>query len=588
MATVGEQLTTPEEGWKRYDDTHPAIKYTNLPMDKLSSIFYNSTIHYIFTSSNVKVEFDFIGTKLRLISSLSSSYSQTPNTITIDGVDYNFKQYDATQNGQKYLVYEIMGLENKRHSLKIVPPDGVPFGIDAIDIESTGRLLHSNEVLTPKELEIGKRIRCHYQATASNTVGTFSNLGEETYKDGINDFLPASPTATPDGDFYFIMVEDWNGKKRLIADRNIQNYISWDTLNNNGLVFGSPVEFSYSNNLCVDGIPISGGDFGIYTADKAFDGIISNDNSNTWASSQTYSNVKDTAYIGYKFNVSKKIERIILIHSNSISASVDSVKIQGSNDNTSWNNIYITNVTTGKNIISFKNNQSYSAYRLLANSGIPTSGWTWNVKEIKMFEVIKNNFSFTTRLLTGGVTGVNANSSTDKNNEWDRYIVSSTLNNSIIAGDDKIWNWNGSFGSWTSTTPNGLSSYRVRRGSKSVGVYSWYNNVDSVSSSANVYDAYRPMLEIKSLYETFVLHNGKYKKYDTFWSDYSDTLPTTNQFISDGMSDLSVFDRKPKTETIVMNDDINGGTGEVLGNGKVFKKKVDLNKYFDLISLNVK
>lgn len=243
MATVGEQLTAPEAGWKRYDDTHPAIKYTNLPMDKLSSIFYNSTIHYIFTSSNVKVEFDFIGTKLRLISSLSPNYSQTPNTITIDGVDYNFKQYDATKNGQKYLVYEITGLENKRHSIKIVPPDGVPFGIDAIDIDSTGRLLHSNEVLTPKELEIGKRIRCHYQATASNTVGTFSNLGEETYKDGINDFLPATPTATPNGDFYFIMVDDWNGKKRLIADRNIQNSISWDTLNNNGLVFGNKLNF---------------------------------------------------------------------------------------------------------------------------------------------------------------------------------------------------------------------------------------------------------------------------------------------------------------------------------------------------------
>lgn len=91
-----------------------------------------------------------------------------------------------------------------------------------------------------------------------------------------------------------------------------------------------------------------------------------------------------------------------------------------------------------------------------------------------------------------------------------------------------------------------------------------------------------------TLYKTFILHNGKYKKYINSWSDYSDTLPTVEQFIPDGMNDLSVFDRNPKTETIVMNDDINGGTGEVLGNGKVFKEKVDLNKYFDLISLNVR
>ncbi|GED17654.1 hypothetical protein D1872_202580 [compost metagenome] len=43
-------------------------------------------------------------------------------------------------------------------------------------------------------------------------------------------------------------------------------------------------------------------------------------------------------------------------------------------------------------------------------------------------------FATTIRLLTGGV------SSTDKENEWDQYIVNSSLNGTIIPGDNAVWN----------------------------------------------------------------------------------------------------------------------------------------------------
>src|SRR5690606_15278343 len=59
----------------------------------------------------------------------------------------------------------------------------------------------------------------------------FSVLGEET-----SDFIPAASSATPNGDFYWICVDrDYLGRWKLIADRNIQSGISWDTLNSLGI-----------------------------------------------------------------------------------------------------------------------------------------------------------------------------------------------------------------------------------------------------------------------------------------------------------------------------------------------------------------
>lgn len=64
----------------------------------------------------------------------------------------------------------------------------------------------------------------------------------------------------------------------------------------------------------------------------------------------------------------------------------------------------------------------------------------------------------------------------------------------------------------------------------------------------------------------------------------STTLPTLTQFQTEGMDDLSIFDRKiqkvlesPKTMT-----------SSVLGTGNVYKSSVDLKKYFDLRKIEVK
>ncbi|WP_374018906.1 hypothetical protein ABU162_03905 [Paenibacillus thiaminolyticus] len=88
--------------------------------------------------------------------------------------------------------------------------------------------------------------------------------------------------------------------------------------------------------------------------------------------------------------------------------------------------------------------------------------------------------------------------------------------------------------------------------------------------------AYEPIIR-----RTFIYHDNKYKKYNQGWKPISTTLPSKNTFMNDGMSDLTILDRKEQTVSLSM-------TSSALGEGKVFKAKVDYKKYFDINSIDVK
>jgi hypothetical protein len=66
-------------------------------------------------------------------------------------------------------------------------------------------------------------------------------------------------------------------------------------------------------------------------------------------------------------------------------------------------------------------------------------------------------------------------------------------------------------------------------------------------------------------------------------STVNTSLPNKAQFLSDGVSDLSIFDRKITTLPL-----IDMGTSTTLGSGKQFDLKVDLKKYFDIRGINIK
>lgn len=104
--------------------------------------------------------------------------------------------------------------------------------------------------------------------------------------------------------------------------------------------------------------------------------------------------------------------------------------------------------------------------------------------------------------------------------------------------------------------------------------------------------AFHPDLLIESVTElmndkTLIHYNGEYLKWDPLLGlqAVSSTTPTVDLFIEHGMEDLSALDRKKTTITIPMDD--NTSQGEALGEGRVFKEKINLKKYIDLISIDI-
>ena len=79
---------------------------------------------------------------------------------------------------------------------------------------------------------IGDKILCRYTALTSGQIGKFSELGTTSAA-----LISPTSSATPDGSFYWIYVgKDYLGRKKFIADRNIQHSISWDVINSSGIV----------------------------------------------------------------------------------------------------------------------------------------------------------------------------------------------------------------------------------------------------------------------------------------------------------------------------------------------------------------
>jgi len=149
-ATIGERLIAPEEGWIRFDENDPAIKYspeysTWTRLGSTSGV-YKSVPRYT-NKADATVRFDFTGTKIRIIQ--RTNIDNKKAHVTIDGVEETFGPF---KNQFQTLVYEKTGLENKRHTVVITwSGSGYSNTPDAIDIDENGELLDPSE--TPETPE---------------------------------------------------------------------------------------------------------------------------------------------------------------------------------------------------------------------------------------------------------------------------------------------------------------------------------------------------------------------------------------------------------------------------------------------------
>lgn len=513
MATIGQALTAPESGWKRINADHPLLSYKGSWTTQTNSAYSGGINKYTMTPSD-SISFTFRGTKLRYIGQYNTT-SKTPISISIDGVTEQINFLSNTLINS-VLVYEKTGLVEDIHTVVVTFNATNEYqSLQGIDIDSSGRMLHPDEVTDIKDLAIGKRIRCNYSAI-SGFSGTFSGLGEETA-----DFIPISSSANPSGDFYFIMVEDFNKKKILIADRNVQHSISWDTLNSSGVVSGvkmptKPFKGSLSGYEN-DEVQVSDNGFisganGDYVGWKAFDG--KNGMGDKWANTVS---VSKPAELTVRFKKRKpKINAFTITPPPPASAgSADHpkhFKLQASDDGSSWVDLFehTTGIGASRTRFAFNNQHAYSYYRFTVLS--TNGGSQVQIGEIEFEGASElSNADTTIRLLTGGTMAG------DTDNEWDKYIVSSTLNGKITAGENAVWNWSNNIWSWTSTTRR-LTDYpathRVVRGQASaVGLGS--NTSNLAINGAFVY-GFRPILEIKMILriKSLILSGGEYKKFN--------------------------------------------------------------------------
>lgn len=601
MATIGQPLPQPEEGWKRYDDTHPAIKYEGKwRTSSAGSDKYNDTFQYT-EDINAKASFNFMGTSLRIVTFFERQGS-SDILITIDGKEYHYSNQKENKTPVA-LSFELTDLENKIHTVKIrTNIDNQQLTIDAIDIDENGELLHPDEVTSPDELEIGKRIRCHYSAT-SNSVGVFSNLGKEVYVDGINDFIPPASSATPNGSFYFIMVGyEYDGRPKLIADRNIQHSISWDTINTQGMTTtgreiklgevvlnkedsnGGTVDntgLSYTSTTSSQGIRAIKGvtegkwyweielttsttsmTYGISNKNYTYNSPIGNNDQRS-LSGNGNKRPEDTSYAPSLSN-GDIIGVALDLDIGTLEFFINGISYGISHDNIKDMGEVFPMVRSGTSVARSVNFNFGSKPFIYP---IPEGFKPYNYDEVN------ENYIFTIRLLTGGIN------STDKDNEWDEYIVSSDLNGTITAGDNNVWSWSGIFTKVSTTSAvHGSSAYKSVRGNNSAGHWAETGSTNGVFAT----HGFRPMLLIESLSQPpklIIYGNNKYKFLNN--SSIID-LPITNltkeDFDKYGLEELT-FHTKEFTEKKLLSE------SEDLTEGSLFTSDLDLNVYsFDGIT----
>ena len=474
MATVGQQLTTPESGWRRYTQSDSRFLYigTGWSYNSSDSLWINNDKYQaisITDTNSVYIKFKFYGSKIRV---LSTRYSGMPNKINIiiDGVAEQFSL--AGSNQVATLIYEKLDLTLEMHEVKVMlDSECSPKNLywDCIDIDDTGYLVHPtlNQVSSLLNMQIGDCIPCRYTALTSGVAGYFSELGT-----CIANEIPITGSATPDGLFYLIKSD----KGTLISDRVIQTNISWDVLNAARFIEGNmvveseksliPKMFSNVNSNII--VSASSEYNTSYSAYKAFNRILNNEG---WISNGRTGFLKVDLFNGF---IAKYYS--VTYERTELTGSPNTWTFQGSNDNSTWETLDTrTGETTWyyreKKCYKLSNTKSFRYYRInvTANNGLVWMG----IGELGIYD--SSITPYFIRSLSGGVVyadidgnpiATNYNSKAfPLNNEWDKYIVGSDLEEKIIPGDNTIWN--ATPYSWCKETVSislGVSSQKSNRG----------------------------------------------------------------------------------------------------------------------------
>ncbi|WP_270619780.1 bacterial surface protein [Paenibacillus macerans] len=148
-ASLGQQLTMPEDGWKRYDPDTVAkhVGTWLLTNNKDGRVFTGGSVRYTKTNGDY-LTFKFKGSKFRLIAETNPEYSKAVE-VDIDGNIEYFSEYNDTKYVSQVLVYEKLGLSDTVHEVIIKKNDALYMHVDAIDIDADGTLVDIDTPIPP-------------------------------------------------------------------------------------------------------------------------------------------------------------------------------------------------------------------------------------------------------------------------------------------------------------------------------------------------------------------------------------------------------------------------------------------------------
>lgn len=177
------------------------------------------------------------------------------------------------------------------------------------------------------------------------------------------------------------------------------------------------------------------------------------------------------------------------------------------------------------------------------------------------------------------------NSVANVSNNWQAYFPAISSNNIVDSQwHDILFTWDGLVGvnNVKLFVDDMIDPYTISSAIRSETVAPSFNLVlgKPTSQSSNYFIGQLDELEI---YNDVITANDLFKK-TMQWKTTSTSLPTSTQFIEQGMISLSsVLNRKITTlEHQATTQDITWSE-----NGKLFKKSIDLKKYFDIRSINI-
>ncbi|MFA9466778.1 MAG: Ig-like domain-containing protein [Velocimicrobium sp.] len=236
-ATVGDNLTKPENGWQRIDDTNGIIKYIGVfGTGTNPGAYYNSDT--ATTSNSSRIIIKFYGTKIRII---SNPYNNKPKnvSISIDKNNETFSMY-TTANPKQTIVYEKTGLELGLHTVIISPPSNMPTTqnilIDAIDIDSLGYFVDPlNLSATSGNSSVILNWEVADGATSYNIKRALTAGGQYEIIGTTSDSTFTDSTVTNNTEYYYVISAVASSSKST----------------NSNEVTGTPTESSKSNILKV-------------------------------------------------------------------------------------------------------------------------------------------------------------------------------------------------------------------------------------------------------------------------------------------------------------------------------------------------